>query len=41
MDECDVGGTDGMIGSGRDGMSSSPEVSIVTCFVGGPTWRRV
>jgi hypothetical protein len=42
MDECDVGGFDGMTGSGKEGISSSMfEVSIVICFVGGADWRRV
>ncbi len=41
MEECDVGGTDGKTGSGRDDISSSIEVSIVTCLVDGPFWRRV
>ena len=36
MEECDVGGIDGRTGSGRDSMSSSMEVSMVTCLVGGP-----
>jgi hypothetical protein len=36
IDECDVGGFDGMTGSGKDGISSSIfEVSIVICLVGG------
>jgi hypothetical protein len=36
IDECDVGGLDGMTGSGNDGISSSIfEVSIVICLVGG------
>lgn len=42
MDECDVGSFDGMIGSGREGISSSIEdVSMVICFVGGAVWRNV
>ena len=36
IDECDVGGLDGMKGSGKDGISSSIfEVSIVICLVAG------
>lgn len=36
MDECDVGGFEGMKGSGREGISSSMlEVSMVICLVGG------
>ena len=36
MDECDVGGFEGMMGSGKDGISSSMfEVSMVICLVGG------
>jgi hypothetical protein len=35
IDECDVGGLEGIIGSGSDGMSSSCEVSIVICLVAG------
>lgn len=42
IDACDVGGFDGMAGSGRDGISSSIEdVSMVICFVGGAVCRRV
>jgi hypothetical protein len=41
IEECDVGAADGKTGSGRDGISSSMEVSMVTCFVGGPSWRSV
>jgi hypothetical protein len=35
IDECDVGGFEGIAGSGKDGMSSSCDVSMVICFVGG------
>lgn len=35
IDECDVGGFEGIAGSGNDGMSSSCDVSMVICFVGG------
>jgi hypothetical protein len=41
IEECEVGGFDGMIGSGKDGISSSCEVSIVICLVGGALWRIV
>ena len=42
IEECDVGGLDGMIGSGKEGISSSvDEVSIVICWVGGAFWRIV
>lgn len=41
IDECDVGGLEGINGSGNDGMSSSCEVSIVICFVGAVDWRIV
>ena len=42
MDECEVGGLEGMTGSGREGISSSIfEVSMVMCLVGGADWRRV
>jgi hypothetical protein len=42
IDECDVGGFDGMTGSGKEGISSSMfEVSMVICLVGGTVWRRV
>jgi hypothetical protein len=42
MDECDVGGFEGMTGSGKEGISSSIfEVSMVICLVGGTDWRRV
>jgi hypothetical protein len=41
IDECDVGGLEGMIGSGKDGISSSCEVSIVICRVAGAFWRIV
>jgi len=35
MEECDVGGLDPIMGSGREGISSSvDDVSIVICFVG-------
>lgn len=35
IEECDVGGFEGIIGSGNEGMSSSCDVSMVICFVGG------
>lgn len=41
IEECDVGGFEGIAGSGNDGMSSSCEVSMVICFVGGALWRMV
>jgi len=41
IDEYDVGGFEGMAGSGNDGMSSSWDVSMVICFVGGALWRIV
>jgi hypothetical protein len=41
IDECDVGGLEGIIGSGSDGMSSSCEVSMVICLVGSALWRIV
>jgi hypothetical protein len=42
MDECEVGGFEGITGSGREGISSSMlEVSMVICLVGGAVWRRV
>jgi hypothetical protein len=41
IDECDVGGLEGMIGSGNDGISSSCEVSMVICLVAGALWRIV
>jgi hypothetical protein len=41
IDECDVGGLEGIIGSGNDGMSSSWEVSMVICLVAGAFWRIV
>ena len=42
MDEWDVGGFEGMTGSGKEGISSSMfEVSMVICLVGGTVWRRV
>lgn len=41
IEECDVGGMDGRTGSGSDGISSSMEVSMVMCLVGGPSVRSV
>lgn len=41
IDECDVGGLEGMNGSGKDGISSSCEVSMVICLVGRALWRIV
>ena len=36
IDECEVGGFEGMTGSGKEGISSSIfEVSMVICFVAG------
>jgi hypothetical protein len=36
MDECDVGGFEGITGSGKDGISSSIlDVSMVMCLVAG------
>jgi hypothetical protein len=34
IEECDVGGFDGIMGSGKAGISSSSEVSMMICFVG-------
>jgi hypothetical protein len=41
IEECDVGGFDGIMGSGRASISSSCEVSMVICFVGCAVWRIV
>lgn len=42
IEECDVGGLVGMIGSGSEGISSSTDdVSMVICLVGGAFWRSV
>lgn len=43
IEACDVGGLDGIIGSGNEGISSSTDdVSIVICLVvGGALWRMV
>lgn len=42
IDECDVGGFEGMTGSGKDGISSSMlEVSMVICLVAGVDGRSV
>jgi hypothetical protein len=41
IDECDVGGFDGIMGSGKASISSSWEVSIVICLVGSGFWRIV
>jgi hypothetical protein len=41
IDECEVGGFEGMNGSGNDGISSSCDVSIVICLVIGALWRMV
>lgn len=42
MEECDVGGLDPIMGSGREGISSSvDDVSIVICLVDRACWRMV
>jgi hypothetical protein len=41
IEECDVGGLEGMTGSGNEGISSSCDVSMVICFVGGALCRIV
>lgn len=42
IDECEVGGFEGIMGSGNEEISSSIlEVSIVICLVGAAAWRRV
>jgi hypothetical protein len=41
IEECEVGGLEGITGSGNDGMSSSCDVSMVICLVGGAVCRIV
>jgi hypothetical protein len=41
IEACDVGGLEGIMGSGRASISSSCEVSMVICFVGAAFCRIV